>query len=95
MYAEIYRVLKPGALFVSYEWVSTSDFNRSDPEHVKIIDEINFGNGLPVSSAATQFTYLPFGDLYLASREWSSVGRNSSMIQAARNLSECVKRGKF
>ncbi|MEW5298705.1 MAG: hypothetical protein WDW38_000551 [Sanguina aurantia] len=47
VYAEIYRVLKPGALFVSYEWVSTSDFNRSDPEHVKIIDEINFGNGLP------------------------------------------------
>jgi 24-methylenesterol C-methyltransferase len=48
VYAEIYRVLKPGAIFVSYEWVSTKLYDPSNPEHVKIMDEINYGNGLPV-----------------------------------------------
>ncbi|GFR46821.1 hypothetical protein Agub_g8457 [Astrephomene gubernaculifera] len=47
VYGEIFRVLKPGSYFVSYEWVSTAKYDASNPEHVKIIDEINFGNGLP------------------------------------------------
>jgi hypothetical protein len=49
VYGQIYKVLKPGALFVTYEWVATDKFNRNNPEHVRIIDEINYGNGLPVS----------------------------------------------
>ena len=49
VYSEIYRVLKPGAIFASYEWVSTAEYNGSNKDHVRIIDEINFGNGLPVS----------------------------------------------
>lgn len=40
-------MLKPGGLFLSYEWVSTKAFDPNNPEHVRIIDEINFGNGLP------------------------------------------------
>ena len=48
VYAEIGRVLKPGKLFASYEWVATKKFDPNNKEHVKIIDEINFGNGLPV-----------------------------------------------
>lgn len=47
VYTQIFNVLKPGGLFLSYEWVSTKDFDPSNPEHVKVIDEINFGNGLP------------------------------------------------
>ncbi|PNW75007.1 hypothetical protein CHLRE_12g500500v5 [Chlamydomonas reinhardtii] len=47
VYGEIYRVLKPGSYFVSYEWVSTQKFDVNNAEHVKIMDEINFGNGLP------------------------------------------------
>ncbi|KAG2484242.1 hypothetical protein HYH03_016976 [Edaphochlamys debaryana] len=47
VYGEIFRVLKSGSYFASYEWVSTSKFDSSNKEHVKIIDEINFGNGLP------------------------------------------------
>jgi 24-methylenesterol C-methyltransferase len=47
VFGEVARVLKPGGLFVSYEWVSTKDYDPANPEHVKIIDEINFGNGLP------------------------------------------------
>lgn len=41
-------MLKPGGLFASYEWVATKYFDEKNPEHVRIIDEINFGNGLPV-----------------------------------------------
>ena len=52
MYAEIKRVLKPGGLFASYEWVATKFFDPNDAEHVRIIDEINFGNGLPVRRLA-------------------------------------------
>ena len=48
VYGEICRVLKPGAFFLSYEWVATAAFDAKNPDHVRIIDEINFGNGLPV-----------------------------------------------
>ncbi|GBF92707.1 24-methylenesterol C-methyltransferase [Raphidocelis subcapitata] len=47
VYGEVSRVLKPGGLFLSYEWVSTRDFDPANADHVRIIDEINFGNGLP------------------------------------------------
>jgi ubiquinone/menaquinone biosynthesis C-methylase UbiE len=47
VFGEIYRVLKPGGLFLSYEWVSTKAFDPNNDDHVRIIDEINFGNGLP------------------------------------------------
>ena len=58
VYAEIMRVLKPGAKFCSYEWVSTKKYDPKNPEHVKIIDEINYGNGLPVR-LATEHTWSP------------------------------------
>lgn len=47
VYGEVYRVLRPGAYFVSYEWVATRYFDAKNPDHVRIIDEINIGNGLP------------------------------------------------
>ncbi|KAK9827679.1 hypothetical protein WJX81_007793 [Elliptochloris bilobata] len=47
VYGEIHRVLKPGAIFATYEWVATKLFDPADAEHVRIIDEINYGNGLP------------------------------------------------
>jgi hypothetical protein len=52
VYKEISRVLKPGGLFASYEWVSTAKFDANNPEHVQIIDEINFGSGLRVRGGA-------------------------------------------
>ena len=48
VYGEIFRVLKPGAMFATYEWVGTSSFDPDNAEHVRIMDEINYGNGLPV-----------------------------------------------
>lgn len=52
MYGEVYRVLRPGAFFASYEWVATKNFDPNNPEHVQIMDQINYGNGLPVSKTA-------------------------------------------
>ncbi len=48
MYGEVFRVLKPGSYFASYEWVATKEYDPNNPRHVTIMDEINFGNGLPV-----------------------------------------------
>eukprot|EP00879_Flechtneria_rotunda_P005200 GHRR01005482.1.p1 GENE.GHRR01005482.1~~GHRR01005482.1.p1 ORF type:complete len:307 (+),score=69.35 GHRR01005482.1:887-1807(+) len=47
VFGEIYKVVKPGGLFLSYEWVSTKAHDPNNPDHVHVIDEINFGNGLP------------------------------------------------
>lgn len=47
VYAEIFRVLKPGALYVSYEWVTTDKFRAEDPEHVEVIQGIERGDALP------------------------------------------------
>lgn len=47
VYGEVHRVLKPGAAFVSYEWVATPAFDPANADHVRIVDEINYGNGLP------------------------------------------------
>lgn len=47
VYAEIYRVLKPGSMYVSYEWVTTELYRADDPEHVQIIHGIETGDALP------------------------------------------------
>ena len=48
VYSEVYRVLKPGALFMTYEWVTTPAFDAANRAHVACVDEIIIGNGLPV-----------------------------------------------
>ncbi|WMV28293.1 hypothetical protein MTR67_021678 [Solanum verrucosum] len=47
VYGEIYRVLKPGSFYVSYEWVTTELYNSDDPEHVEIVRGIEKGDALP------------------------------------------------
>lgn len=47
VYSEIYRVLKPGALYVSYEWVTTKHYCGDDPVHVDCIQGIERGDALP------------------------------------------------
>ena len=58
VYGEVFRVLKPGSYFASYEWVATKEYDPSNPEHVRIMDEINFGNGLPVISCPAMLCML-------------------------------------
>ncbi|GJP48145.1 hypothetical protein CLOM_g7422 [Closterium sp. NIES-68] len=47
VYGEIFRVLKPGQLYATYEWVKTHKYDPENKEHVKIIDDICYGNALP------------------------------------------------
>jgi sterol 24-C-methyltransferase len=47
VYAEVFRVLKPGALFVGDEWCLTPRYDDSNPEHRRIKKGIEIGNGLP------------------------------------------------
>eukprot|EP00586_Coscinodiscus_wailesii_P017138 CAMPEP_0172519244 /NCGR_PEP_ID=MMETSP1066-20121228/291303_1 /TAXON_ID=671091 /ORGANISM="Coscinodiscus wailesii, Strain CCMP2513" /LENGTH=425 /DNA_ID=CAMNT_0013301797 /DNA_START=111 /DNA_END=1389 /DNA_ORIENTATION=+ len=46
-YAEILRVLKPGAIFACYEWCTTDAFDGKNPAHVRIKKQIEEGDGLP------------------------------------------------
>lgn len=47
VYGEVYRTLKPGSVFVAYEWVTTPAYDPKNETHVAIADEIIIGNGLP------------------------------------------------
>jgi len=47
MYAELFRVLKPGGRFACYEWCLTKSFDFKDPVHLKIKADIEVGDGLP------------------------------------------------
>ncbi len=46
-YAEIARVLKPGALFTGYEWCMTNEYDPSNARHQEIKFEIETGDSLP------------------------------------------------
>lgn len=54
VYAEIYRVLKPGKLYVTYEWVTTPLYKAENEEHVEIIHGIEHGDALPGLRSYTQ-----------------------------------------
>ena len=46
-YSEIFRILKPGGLFVLHEWCLTNRYDASNPEHLRLKFGIEIGNGLP------------------------------------------------
>lgn len=46
-YAEIRRVLKPGALFAGYEWCLTDKYDADNPAHRELKKGIEEGDGLP------------------------------------------------
>eukprot|EP01088_Endostelium_zonatum_P005319 TRINITY_DN1689_c0_g1_i2.p1 TRINITY_DN1689_c0_g1~~TRINITY_DN1689_c0_g1_i2.p1 ORF type:complete len:205 (-),score=47.56 TRINITY_DN1689_c0_g1_i2:32-646(-) len=47
VYSEIFRILKPGALYGSYEWIVTDKYSENNPENAKIKKGIEQGNGIP------------------------------------------------
>jgi sterol 24-C-methyltransferase len=48
IYAEVFRVLKPGGMFAGYQWCTTPKYNKNDPVESKIIFGIEKGNGVPI-----------------------------------------------
>lgn len=47
VFREVCRVLKPGSMFGGYEWVVTEKYDSSNPDHVRLKEGIEVGNGLP------------------------------------------------
>jgi sterol 24-C-methyltransferase len=47
LFREILRVLRPGALFASYEWCMTDRFEAGSAEHQRMKRAIERGDGLP------------------------------------------------
>jgi len=47
VYSEIFRVMKPGGRFATYEWAMTDVYDPQDPNHVALKKGIERGNGLP------------------------------------------------
>eukprot|EP01083_Nonionella_stella_P044562 119962_1 len=48
VYEQVYRVLKPGGVFASYEWVLNEDkFDPNNKGHLQIKYEVEKGNALP------------------------------------------------
>jgi len=47
VYKEACRVLKPGGLFGSYEWVTTEKHDPQNKVHVQAAENVRYGNGLP------------------------------------------------
>jgi sterol 24-C-methyltransferase len=46
IYREVYRLLKPGAHFGSYEWVMTDRFDAQNPLHVELKEDVELGGGM-------------------------------------------------
>jgi len=47
VFREVLRVLKPGAIFATYDWGLTDEYDPKNAEHVRIKNEIEEGNSLP------------------------------------------------
>ena len=47
VYGEIFKVLKPGAVFATYEWCLTPKYDANNEEHKLIKKKIEEGDGLP------------------------------------------------
>ena len=46
-YAEKFRVLRPGAVFVGHDWCMTPLYDSGDPAHRELKQGIEYGNALP------------------------------------------------
>lgn len=55
-YAEVFRVLRPGAVFAGYDWCMTPLYDHGDPEHEELKDRIAYGNALPHIPPITEVT---------------------------------------
>ncbi|MDE0716345.1 MAG: hypothetical protein OXH64_00225, partial [Rhodospirillaceae bacterium] len=52
-YAEVFRVLRPGAVFAGYDWCMTPLYDDGNPEHREIRQGIEYGNALPQIASFT------------------------------------------
>lgn len=88
VYREIFRVLKPGALFADMAWCVTEDYDPQNSKHVKVIKDLMYGNSLSVANSEKQtvaalreagFEVVEFRDLVKdGDYPWYSILENST-----------------
>lgn len=79
VYAEIFRVLKPGAIFAGYDWCMTTLYNADDPEHLAIKEGIEYGNALPLIASFSEV------DTSLQSVGFELIATNDRALEADPN----------
>jgi SAM-dependent methyltransferase len=47
VFAEVSRVLRPGALLVVYDILKTRDYDPQDPDHVRVVRDFEYGCAMP------------------------------------------------
>jgi len=47
VYSEIFRVLKPGGTYATYEWLLDDSYDPNNPRHKQISYDIEAGDGIP------------------------------------------------
>jgi len=55
-YEQIFRVLRPGAIFAGYDWCVTPLYDGGNPEHRELKQGIEYGNALPPMPSFTDVT---------------------------------------
>jgi len=55
-FGEAFRVLKPGGMMLSYEWLMTDKFDPQNRDHLRIKRGIEHGNGLPDTLSIGEMT---------------------------------------
>ena len=55
-YTEVFRVLRPGAVFAGFEWCMTPLYDGDNPEHRRLKQQIEYGNALPPIASFTDVT---------------------------------------
>lgn len=53
-YSEILRVIKPGSVFVCYEWIITDKYDHTNETHRRVRHGIELGNSLPTLETGKQ-----------------------------------------
>ena len=47
IHTQIYKVIKPGTYFSTYEWLRTPKYDAGNASHVAVVDGVAEGNALP------------------------------------------------